>query len=819
MNHPTNPSLRSRSRGDPEMSARRRALVDTAALTVAAAATGWFATTAWSGFTQAPGRYLFPLLFLAMLVAGIGVGLRHLRLPGSLVFLAQLVVGGLVATSIVAGALVVTPEGWLQLGSELSAAVDTAQRYQAPVPADAPGVDPLLILGGWFCLVLIDLCVGGMRRVPLAGLPLLAIYSIPVSMLGGGVPWWSFAFTAGGFMIMLFLQHREQTSRWGRGIGEAGREPGTSVAVSTHALRSTAASLGGVALVLAVLIPQFVPTLSLSVFGFGPGDGNGGDINVENPMVDLQRDLLRGEDRPLLRIETDNPDPSYLRIAALNRYTDNTWSTGNRDIPADQLAQGDLPLDDDIDPSVPRERYETDVSVMFDFDSQWLPTAFPIEQIFAAGDWRYDVTTLDFLAGDEDGELTTAGMEYSMTEVVLDLDGVELAEAPSWSGKVSRDFIELPPDFPSFVRNLAQEVTRDVPSRHEKAVALQEWFREGGGFEYSLKNVEPGNGVDDLVAFLTEGEGGRVGYCEQFAAAMAVMARSLGIPARVAVGFLKPEQTDPGTYVYSSYDMHAWPELYFAGAGWVKFEPTPADRAEAVPSYTLDRIPSDEPTDDPSESQDTTVPSVNPDIGQQPDPGALPEDQANQQAGGSSALRITIGVLALVLLVLLLALTPRLIRRTHARERLHGAIEPAWAEVRATALDLGIPWPDHRSPRETRDHLVTHLGAPTSADSAVRPPRGAAIAPEAVEALDRLVLTLERQRYARPEGEPHEPTDPEVVRDTETVTASLAGGATAHARRRATWWPASVLPWRRGRGSLSMPLQLVRHGGVVDQVG
>ncbi len=107
---------------------------------------------------------------------------------------------------------------------------------------------------------------------------------------------------------------------------------------------------------------------------------------------------------------------------------------------------------------------------------------------------------------------------------------------------MSRDFIELPDDFPSFVRTLAQEVTRDVPSRYEKAVALQDWFREDGGFEYSLEQVDPGNGADELVAFLTEGDGGRVGYCEQFAASMAVMARSLGIPARVAVGFLEPER-------------------------------------------------------------------------------------------------------------------------------------------------------------------------------------------------------------------------------------------------------------------------------------
>lgn len=798
------------------MSNRRRAVADTVALSLAAAGTGWLSTTAWRGFTEAPGRFLSPLLLLALLVAGIGIGLRHLRAPGSMVLLVQLVVGGLVAASLVAGTFVATGEGWRRMGGELSAAVDTAQRHQAPVPADAPGIEPLLILGGWFCLVLLDLCVGGLRRVSLAGLPLLTIYSIPVSMLGGGVAWWSFALTAAGFLLMLFLQHREQTSRWGRGLGEAGRGPGASVAISSHALRTSASSLGAGALLLAVMIPPFVPTLSLSVFGFGQGSGQGDDITVANPMVDLRRDLLRGEDRPLLRVQTDNPAPSYLRIAALNRYSQEEWSTGDRDIPDDQRAAGPLP-NEDIDPSVPRTRYQSDISAMMDFASPWLPTAYPIERIFAPGDWRYDVTTYDFLSAEDD--LDTAGINYQMTELALDLDAGALADAPSWSGKVSRDFIELPDDFPDFVRSLAQEVTRDVPSRYEKAVALQEWFRENGGFEYSLDNVDTGNGTDELVAFLTEGDGGRVGYCEQFAASMAVMARSLGIPARVAVGFLQPDQIAPGTFEYSSYDLHAWPELYFSGAGWVRFEPTPAARAEDVPSYTEENLPFVPPSQEPNQTRNTQDPNANLGQGQQPDPGAVPEADSEQQGGGGLAWQQVIGVLALLMLVVLLMLAPRLVRQARSRARLTGEIEPAWAEIRATALDLGVPWPDHRSPRETRHRLGSYLGAPVSTDSPERPPRGPRVAPEASQALDRLVRILELQRYARPSAAATAAPDRQVVTDVETVVASLRGGATTRALRRATWWPASVLPWRRRGGRRSARPLLAGHGGVVDHVG
>ena len=120
-------------------------------------------------------------------------------------------------------------------------------------------------------------------------------------------------------------------------------------------------------------------------------------------------------------------------------------------------------------------------------------------------------------------------------------------------------------------------VTAEAANRFDKAVALQDLFRSE--FEYSLTKGPEGSGVDDLEAFLTPGNGGRVGYCEQFAASMAVMARVIGIPARMAVGFLKPRSIGDGVWEYSAHDLHAWPELYFDGFGWVRFEPTPGNSA------------------------------------------------------------------------------------------------------------------------------------------------------------------------------------------------------------------------------------------------
>ena len=151
--------------------------------------------------------------------------------------------------------------------------------------------------------------------------------------------------------------------------------------------------------------------------------------------------------------------------------------------------------------------------------------------------------------------------------------------SPLASDMMGTQLTELPPGLSTSVRTLATRETAEYTGRFQKAVALQNYLRDNG--DYELDNSVDGSGSDTLEAFLDEGSPGALtGYCEQFAAAMAVMARTINIPSRVAIGFLKPTESAPGTYVYSLRDLHAWPELYFPGAGWVRFEPTPSQRAD-----------------------------------------------------------------------------------------------------------------------------------------------------------------------------------------------------------------------------------------------
>ena len=100
-----------------------------------------------------------------------------------------------------------------------------------------------------------------------------------------------------------------------------------------------------------------------------------------------------------------------------------------------------------------------------------------------------------------------------------------------------------------------------------------------------------------------------MGYCEQFAAAMATMGRTLGIPSRVAVGFLHPERSAGDTWAFSTHDLHAWPEMYFGGVGWVRFEPTPQGHTGDVPAYTTEQVPQAPATS--SSSAPSAAPSAN----------------------------------------------------------------------------------------------------------------------------------------------------------------------------------------------------------------
>jgi transglutaminase-like putative cysteine protease len=763
---------------------------------VLAVLTTWAALTAWRGFVEIPGTYLRPLAILAGLLAASGATLRWLGTPRWLTTLVQTALTLLVVARQVTGSLVPTGDTASAIWHALEISVDSARRYAAPIGEQVPPVWPLLVVAGAAVLLLVETLACTLRKVPAAGLVLLAVYALPSGVLDGGPDVWSFVGAAAGFLALLHLESRDQLLRWGRTVGpdEDLLWRGDPL---REAMRAGAGRIGVAATTLALVIPAFLPSTGVNVLDLGTGGGNG-DIRIRKPIADMRRDLQRGRDVPLIRIRTDDPAPSYLRVSVLNRYTGDEWSSGDRDVARDDRADGAVARPPGLSTEVRSTEHEYDVAITEEFDSTWLPTQYPVAAVDAPGDWRFDPSTMDFLAADDD--LDTRELDYTMTALSLDFGTERRFFRDSAADDVADEVLHLPGNVPPIVRNLAIDVTEGATSDYERALLLQRWFRQDGGFTYDLTKAPEGTGNQTLEGFLARN--GRVGYCEQFASAMAVMARTLGIPARVAVGFLQPDRIGDDSWEYSSHDLHAWPELYFAGSGWVRFEPTPSGRVEDVPAYT--RVPvaggSDDPRGGPTAASSATPgatatvapsagPSRRPDIDRDPGTAATGDD-------GGIPTPLLVGGLVVLVLVLLGGAAlggPASVRARARRRRLAGSPDDVWSEVRATALDLGRPWPDGRSPREAGRLLLDHLGAPGDA-TAERPRTGAEAAPEAADALERLVLAVERARYARPSAVATQERTT-LAEDGARVVAALEAGVAPRVRRRARWIPLSV--WRR----------------------
>ena len=759
----------------------------------------------WRGLSEQSSGFLLPLFWAGLALLLGGALLRAVGVPALVVALAQVALTAAGTTHWLAPGTGVA--GWVPtsrsfdaLQERLQGSVDTANSWAAPIPAvDAPSFAPLMLVAGLGVFLLVEVFLGVVRRAPLVGLPLLAAFTAPVSVLQG-VSWVVFCLAALAFLLMLAVDQALRLSRWGSALPSSAPVPTASGAgagtatpaggpqtpgavtddqphrVQVSTLWPAASRLAVAGVGIAVLAPAVLPATSgLFDPGAGTGPGEGG-LSLQNPLVDMRRDLTRGEDVPMVRVRTDDPAPAYLRTTVLDDFDGEAWRPSERELPREQRVLGEMPPPPGLDEATPVRTHPSSIEVLPAFETSWLPTPYPAESVTVQGDWRYDLSTLDILSSDED--VDAAGLTYQSVGLVVEPEPGQLVEAPPVPQPVYVPMTDLPVDLPSFVAQLARQVTEDGRSQFERSVMLQDWFREDGGFTYSLDR-ESGSGVDELRDFLGTGEGSRTGYCEQFASAMAIMARAIGVPARVAVGFLRPEAEGDGSWVYSSHDLHSWPELYFEGAGWVRFEPTPPVHTDSAPGYTEASIPAPAGSDVQGSVQDD-------DLRPLPEPGTTDRDAPTPAAevveeGPSAWLLLLPGAV----LVGLLGAAPRAARGWVRRRRLaedrtaDERLEGAWAELRATALDLGLGWDDGATLRQRARGLAQVL--PGERD--------------AVQALERVVLVVERSRFSRHSAD--SPAADTVVTGVAVVSSALERSVGDRARRRATWLPASL--WRAHR--------------------
>jgi transglutaminase-like putative cysteine protease len=137
---------------------------------------------------------------------------------------------------------------------------------------------------------------------------------------------------------------------------------------------------------------------------------------------------------------------------------------------------------------------------------------------------------------------------------------------PDW---VTSNYLQLPADLSSEIGALAQRITAGANTPYDKAAAITDYLRRN--ISYSETFEDPPAGKDPLAWFLFDA---KKGFCNYYATAEVILLRSVGIPARMVVGFAQGDLESPDNYVVHQRDSHAWPEVYFPGVGWVEFEPT-----------------------------------------------------------------------------------------------------------------------------------------------------------------------------------------------------------------------------------------------------
>ncbi|MEU0373932.1 DUF3488 and transglutaminase-like domain-containing protein [Streptomyces sp. NPDC006283] len=647
-----------------------------------------------------PPNWLIQAAFLLAIQTGAGALARRVPLARPLTVAAQVLVTLLVLTVVftreqaVLG-LLPGPDAFARFGELLQAGTADVGKYAIPAPA-TDGIR-LLVIGGVLVIgLVVDALAVTFRSAAPAGLPLLALYSVAAGLSGGGAGWLWFLLAASGYLLLLLAEGRDRLSQWGRVFGGAGSAPRRSTGgLDTTDGRPQAPiragrRIGVVALGVALAVPAALPALDgglLGGVGNGPGggvgEGGGGTISAVNPLVSLQDNLNQPQNREVLRYRTNAPDnrDMYLRILALDRFDGTSWRSSERKV---TNVPERLPEPVGLSPSVQVTEVKTNLSAAGDYKQNWLPMPYPATTVAIDGRWRYEPAGRT-LVGDR--RQTTAGVQYSVSSLVVQPSREQLADAPAPPAALLQEYTRVPDVLPDDVRETAVTVTKGATNDYERARKLEEWFADNGGFRYDT-DVRSGTGAAAVSRFLKD----KKGFCVHFSFSMAAMARTLNIPARVAVGFQPGTTQSDGTVSVGLRDAHAWPELYFEGVGWTRFEPTPSRGSR--PEYSQEQTPSGGPSDPAQPEEGSSAAPAQSDRPQDACPrqerqlgecgAAAPRDVQPPSAGESSVGTVLLVVFGVAAGLLLLAV-PLLWRiATRARRLTASAGRPGRRDAGAT---------------------------------------------------------------------------------------------------------------------------------------
>lgn len=555
----------------------------------------------------------------------------------------------------------------------------------------------------------------------------------------------------------------------------------------------------------------------------------------------LADDLRARSSTPAFTYVTDDDAPIRFTLATLADFSGGRWQ------PQDDLAADDLdvavPRDPALVPPVAaedaaRDRATAEIRIE-GLVSEWLPLP---QSAVRVGDARegpaFDTEPWhwieDAATARSDASATHRGDSYAVSYALLTAapasprpeggrnaaNALPIAPAeaqpryedPDSAPANLQPYLELPGTVPESIRAEAQRLRAGAGSDDLLAVSaeIERWFR-GGSFVYDESTpYEPGTDADDPYAIMESFLSERRGFCVHYASAFGVIARELGIPTRVAVGYAsRPNGADATTV--RGRDLHAWPEVYVAGAGWVAFEPTPggagyrADNDEDVPATPGDD--EDEAADETSADRDTGTPAPEP-TAEQPGTDDPRADSATDSPAdsGSPWTPWWVGLSAVALLVLVPAGARGWIASARRRRMRIGSpaaspAEAAWSEFCATAIDLGLlrdasrhpqrapvratPGP-HRPRARTPEAIVEYLIA-----------TGALGSGAAQRAAWTLASAVTAERYAAGAGSRSAPgaSNPgELLESCGIATTALRKSVPRRHRVKAALVPVSLLP-------------------------
>ncbi|MEU8085039.1 DUF3488 and transglutaminase-like domain-containing protein [Micromonospora sp. NPDC049101] len=707
-------------------------------------------------------------------------------------------------------AILPTPGTFAHFADLLTGSMQDMRSYGVEVP----DTDPLLfiaVLGVGAVAVLVDVLAVGLRRPALAGLPMLAIYSVPVAVYVNSVPATPFVVGAAGYLWLLVTDNVDRVRRFGRRFTGDGRDVDVWEA---SPLASAGRRLAVLGVAVAVALPLAVPGMSGGLLdslsrgpgnGTGNGNGSGGTSGRIDLFASLAGQLNQSQVADLVKVTTSEPNPFYLRYAVADELRQTGFQARN---PTGRAVNRDLPDPAErARPGVQQTTYRATVEVTKSLSMSLMPVyAEPVRTDDLSGNWLYDPNQQVVFSNRENSR----GRKYSFDYVRSTYTPATLRATPPLPADhpLNRQMTATPGPVPE-VEELVKGLTQGKRTDYDRVLAIYQHFSADNGFTYRL-STESGSSGQDIVNFLTN----KVGYCQQYAAAMAWLVRSAGIPARVAFGFTNGSKRDGQTYTLTNLNLHAWTEVFFDGVGWVPFDATPT---YGVPGSTRSAWAPD--TDAPEPATPGTGVTDTP-AGPEASAGPAGPDNADRDVDDGLALGGTTpaeqppvwpwwaaGLLALLALLAIPALRRLALRRKRGGQPASAAVaspaavddgvEPgtrvvvvgvdadraradahaAWAELLDTMVDFRVPVDLTETPRATADRLVRDtLGDDSAATGSAR----------------LLGQAEERARYAR------DPlTGERLLPALRAVRAALAAQADRRTRLVAAVLPPSVLlRWR-----------------------